>query len=79
MTGVCRSEADLGHDPKVFLLLRSPMDVRVISRPGLMRTLGMRVLAAAAILSSAGLAVALWFIQQHRTRLAQYGCPRTRN
>jgi len=55
------------------------MDVQVISRPGLMRTLGMRVLAAAAILSSAGLAVALWFIQQHRTRLAQYGCPRTRN
>jgi signal transduction histidine kinase len=68
VTGVCRCEAGFGGDPKVCLLLRSPLDVQVISRPSLMRTLGMRVLAAAAVLTSAGLAVALWFIQRQRRR-----------
>ena len=68
LTGVCCSQAGLGANLADSLLLRSPMDVKVISPPAPARTLGLPALAAAAILTSAGLAMALLFIQKQRRR-----------
>jgi signal transduction histidine kinase len=68
VTGVCRLEAGLGAEPVVSLLLRSPMDIQAIALAVSRRTLGLQALAASAILTSVGLAVALWFIQQQRRR-----------
>ncbi len=66
LTGVCRSQADLRADPSVCLLLRSPLDVTVISSPDSTRAMGRQALVALAILASAGLAVALWLLQRQR-------------
>lgn len=71
LTGVCRSQADFRADPTVSLYLRSPMDVKVISPPGSMRTPALQALATATILASVGLAVALWLFQRQRCRTKQ--------
>jgi signal transduction histidine kinase len=68
VTGVCRPDAGLRPDPAVCLLLRSPLDVRVSGPPNSTRTLGIQALAAAAILTSLGVAGALWYIQRQRRR-----------
>jgi signal transduction histidine kinase len=65
LTGVCRSQAGRGADPAVSLLLRSPMDVTVLSPPSPTRR-PYQALAALAILASAGLAAALWLFQRQR-------------
>jgi signal transduction histidine kinase len=71
LTGVCRSQAGLGADPTVSLLLRSPMDVKVIRLPGSMRTPTLQALATVTILASAGLTAALWLFQRQRCRTKQ--------
>jgi len=68
LTGVCRPDAGLRPDPVACLLLRSPLDIQVSGLPNSTRTLGILALAAAAILTSLGLAGALWYIQRQRRR-----------
>ena len=68
LTGVCRPEAGAGTGPAVSLILRSPLDVRVVRPPVGSGALALKVLASAAILAAAGLAAAFWIILRQRTR-----------
>ena len=68
VTGVCYPQAGPGPGTAVSLLLRSPMDIQVIGYPASRRTIGLQALTTCAILTSVGLAVALWFIQKQRRR-----------
>jgi signal transduction histidine kinase len=70
LRGVCRSQRSSGTEPKVALLLSSAADLKVVAPPAGTAGLGMPALAAAALLTSAGLAWALWFIQKQRRRTA---------
>ena len=70
LTGVCRLEAGLA-EPAVSLLLRSPMDVKVISPPGSTRARALQTLVATSILAGTGLAGALWLLQLQRRRTRQ--------
>ena len=72
LIGVCRSLAGPRADPAVFLLLRSPMDLTILSQPGSTWQPGRLTLSALAILSSAGLVVALWLFRRQcgRTKRA---------
>ena len=66
LTGVWRSEAGSDVGSAVSLFLRSPMDIKVIKSPASARTFGLQALAAAALLTSVGLAMSLLFIQKQR-------------
>jgi signal transduction histidine kinase len=67
LKGVCRAEeAAPGVDPVVNLLLRSPLDLKIIGQPPTTDKVGLQALTTAAILTSVGLALALWFIQKQR-------------
>jgi signal transduction histidine kinase len=68
LVGVAHSAAVAGLEAGLpSLLLRSPADVSILGPPASTRQSGLRALAAAALLTSVGLAVALWLI--HRQRL----------
>jgi signal transduction histidine kinase len=67
LTGVWHPRASLGDDSAVSLLLRSPMDVKVISSPAPSRRFRLSTLAAATILTGAGLLVALLLLQKQRS------------
>ncbi len=66
LTGVCRLQAGPGDDSAASLLLRSPMDVKVIRPPAKPRATAVPVLVAITLLTGASLAVALLFIQKQR-------------
>lgn len=68
LTGVCRPQASRENLSAVSLLLRSPMDVKVISPPPLPRRIELVLLAGATLLSGLGLVTALGFIRSQRRR-----------
>jgi signal transduction histidine kinase len=68
LTGVCRSQDGLENLSAVALLLRSPMDIEVVSTPPLPRRIELVLLAGATLLSGLGLVAALWFIRSQRRR-----------
>jgi signal transduction histidine kinase len=68
LVGVCHREAELGTGPVVSVLLRYPSDVQVVAPAGSRRAVSSQALAAAAILATMGLMVALWFLHHQRGR-----------
>lgn len=69
LTGVYRSQADLGRLSAQSLLLRSATDIKIISIPPSSQETKMILLAGAALLSGLGLITVLWFIRSQRRRI----------
>jgi signal transduction histidine kinase len=68
LIGVSNLRRGLLGNSTVALLLRSPQDIEVVALPAIRRGLGPKSLAITAILTSASLGVALFFIQKQRRR-----------
>lgn len=69
LTGVYCSQASLGKPAAASLLLRSAMDIKVVSTPSMPERIELVLLAGATLLCGIGFVAALWFIrsQRHRT------------
>jgi signal transduction histidine kinase len=68
VTGVCRREAPPGTEPAVYLLVRSPKELALISPPPSTPRFGVEVLASGVILTTVGMGAALWFLLRQRRR-----------
>ena len=69
LTGIYRSQADLGRLPAQSLLLRSATDIKVVSAPLSSHETTIILLAGAALLCGIGLITVLWFIRSQRHRI----------